>query len=89
MVMADVSFVCPECRQPLEAPEEMAGEQVACPACNAELTVPVGPAEDAGADPQEQTACPECGTALASGAVLCIGCGYHLKLGRRIETELG
>ena len=30
--------------------------------------------------------CPGCATALAPGAVVCIKCGYNMKLGRRMET---
>jgi hypothetical protein len=30
--------------------------------------------------------CPGCAGALAPGAVVCIKCGYNLKLGRRMET---
>lgn len=31
--------------------------------------------------------CPSCGAAMADGAVLCVQCGYHLKLGRKLETS--
>ena len=30
--------------------------------------------------------CPGCAAALAPGAVVCIKCGYNMKLGRRMET---
>ncbi len=32
--------------------------------------------------------CPGCHTELAANAVLCVTCGYHLKEGRRLETEV-
>ena len=33
--------------------------------------------------------CPSCGVSLPPGAVLCIACGYHLKLGRHLATSVG
>ena len=38
--MADISFTCTACGQSLEAPEEMAGEATACPACEHALVIP-------------------------------------------------
>lgn len=32
--------------------------------------------------------CPSCSSTLAPGAVLCIGCGYHLRLGRHLATAV-
>lgn len=34
-----------------------------------------------------QIACPNCRTLIDSGAVLCVSCGYHLKLKVRLTTE--
>jgi predicted nucleic acid-binding Zn ribbon protein len=34
-----------------------------------------------------QTECPECGTELAEGAVLCVECGYHLEEERFLTTR--
>lgn len=76
--MADMELACPHCSQPLEAPEEMAGEIVACPACGEPIQLP---ADDA-------STCPECGSELESGAILCVACGYHLGLGRKLDTEI-
>lgn len=33
--------------------------------------------------------CPECGVSLPPNAVLCIACGYHLKLGYHLATATG
>src|SRR5690606_16262231 len=33
--------------------------------------------------------CPECSADLEAGAVLCISCGYNLKLGRKMGTAIG
>ena len=95
--MADISFACPNCSQVLEAPEDMAGQVVECPACQQQITVPAPAAtapEEAGEAPLEDaapasTACPSCGAEMESGAVLCISCGYHTKLGKKIDTSLG
>ena len=40
--MKDIYFECPHCSQPLEAPPDMAGEAIACPAerCGLELCIP-------------------------------------------------
>lgn len=85
--MADIEFSCPSCNLVLAAPEDMAGETVECPECNNQMAVPGGvaaepPAADAGA-----VVCPECGQAMPDGSVLCMGCGFHIKLGKKITTE--
>ena len=36
----DVTFVCPNCRQELEADASLAGSQILCPACNHSITIP-------------------------------------------------
>jgi DNA-directed RNA polymerase subunit M/transcription elongation factor TFIIS len=101
--MADIEFDCPECGQVLEAPVEMAGESLACPSCDAPITIPElsDPEPDELAifpnlpdveinEPYTETAenvCPECGATLQPDVVLCIQCGFHLKLGKKISTE--
>ena len=97
--MADISFACPQCNQELEAPADLAGEIVECPSCETQLTVPeaeVTPAASppsvagASADPTPSSggnACSECGKAMEIGAVLCLKCGYHAKLGKKIDTS--
>jgi DNA-directed RNA polymerase subunit RPC12/RpoP len=36
----DMTFSCPSCRQQLEADTTMAGNQIACPSCNASIVIP-------------------------------------------------
>jgi hypothetical protein len=53
--------------------------------------VPAAPATSAPA-PASSDACPSCNAPLASGAVLCVNCGYNLKTGQKlaavvVETE--
>lgn len=81
--MADIEFSCPGCELVLSAPEEMAGELVECPECNHQMTVPGG----ADANEAGGAVCPECGQVMSDGAVLCLGCGFHTKLGKKISTE--
>lgn len=38
--MADFKFNCPHCKQSLEAPEEMLGQTINCPACQGALKLP-------------------------------------------------
>jgi len=38
--MGDIFFKCEECGQSLDAPDDMAGETINCPACNAEISIP-------------------------------------------------
>ena len=35
------NFDCPDCAQNLEAPDDMAGVAITCPACHKEILVPV------------------------------------------------
>jgi hypothetical protein len=80
--MADIEFTCSNCRQTLEAPEEMAGEMVECPSCQQTIAIP-SPA------PREKAVvmCPECGAPMEPEAVLCVKCGFHRGLGRKVKTE--
>ena len=40
-----VAFVCSSCKQELEAPYDMAGQSVECPACGAHLVMVPRPAQ--------------------------------------------
>lgn len=40
--MADIDFECPHCRQNLTAPDNMAGQTIACPVCQQEFQIPGG-----------------------------------------------
>jgi hypothetical protein len=81
--MSDIKFVCASCQQHLEAPEAMAGETVSCPSCQKPLTVPAPQA----APKVAPAACPGCGTPLDAGVVLCVKCGYHQGLGKKLSTD--
>lgn len=38
--MSDIKFFCPKCRQPLEAPADIAGQLIDCPTCNTPVEIP-------------------------------------------------
>jgi DNA-directed RNA polymerase subunit RPC12/RpoP len=38
--MSDFEFNCPHCEQTLEAPEDMLGQTIECPACNGSIDLP-------------------------------------------------
>jgi uncharacterized paraquat-inducible protein A len=38
--MSDIEFNCPKCNQHLEAPQDLAGVDIECPACETLLSVP-------------------------------------------------
>ena len=42
----DVMFVCPNCKQELEADASLAGSTIQCPACNAGITIPQADAQN-------------------------------------------
>jgi DNA-directed RNA polymerase subunit M/transcription elongation factor TFIIS len=97
--MADISFACPNCNQVLEAPADMAGEVVECPACRQQIAVPASgdavqpqtvetPAPEA-EEPPASRKCPSCGAVMEEEAILCVNCGFHTKLGKKIDTSLG
>jgi len=39
--MADINFDCPHCGQNLDAPDDMAGWMIECPACGGKIKIPV------------------------------------------------
>lgn len=86
--MADVEIACPFCEQSLEVPEDLFGQNVECPGCGKTFLLDVAEEEDPPAA-AEEAVCPSCGEAMAPGAVLCLHCGYHQKLGKRIQTNFG
>lgn len=53
--MIDVNFDCPQCGQNLDAPEDMVGLFIECPACSKIIKVPT-PAEAARSREQAQQA---------------------------------
>lgn len=84
--MPDIRLNCPHCQQSLEAPEDMAGQTVECPSCGKPFDIPAPEQPQAAVRP-EVPVCPECSSEMAPDAVLCMKCGYHLKLHKKISTD--
>lgn len=71
----DIAFSCPHCAQHLEAPPEMAGDQVECPSCSQAISIPAQPAPTPSPQPQTETP-----PSSSSGAISleCDKCGGQL-----------
>ncbi|MDA0321258.1 MAG: hypothetical protein O2923_00870 [Verrucomicrobia bacterium] len=102
--MADIKFACLECQQALEAPDDMAGMDLECPSCNAQIQIPAqrnaashpalakkaAAAETPRGDSAgRKTKCPKCGAGIPMGAVLCVECGFHFKKKKQLQTREG
>lgn len=85
--MPEIRFACPACNEILEAPDDLAGEAVECPTCGQSMSVPTAGAGSADEPAPTAAKCPGCGAGLEPDAVLCVACGYHMTLGRKISTE--
>jgi len=48
---------------------------------------PAKPAPAPAASAAKAPVCPECKSPMQPGAVLCMSCGFHTKLGKKIKTE--
>lgn len=68
--MAAIKFTCPQCSQPLDAPEEASGATLPCPACGVEIQMPAAATTRGGKvcgvclspinDSEAKTSCPAC-----------------------------
>lgn len=83
-------FTCPHCKQTLEIPEEMTGQATDCPACNKEIILVEGTSAPIESSPEKtsENNCPSCEQPIASGAVICINCGYDLRTGTKFDTKI-
>jgi predicted RNA-binding Zn-ribbon protein involved in translation (DUF1610 family) len=91
-----IEFVCDNCGQQMQVPNEKAGKSGKCPACGEHITVPSS--EDdflsegfslydkpAGAENGGKKPCPMCGEMIAAAARKCRFCGE--QLGASIRDE--
>ncbi len=87
-----------QCGAAFQAKDALAGKRVKCPKCGRALDIPKpqvakAPApladllEDAHVEEAVIPRCPECKAELKTGAVLCVVCGYDLKLGKKLKTH--
>lgn len=75
-----ITFRCPQCSYQLTVKEEHAGRKGKCPKCGQVVTVPT-PRKSS-----ESPACPSCGAAMPTDAVVCIGCGFDRRIGKKVES---
>jgi hypothetical protein len=81
----------PDCRASLQLAQSLPpGKKVRCSRCGTDFEPPApapAPAE-AGTialAPETEIPCPSCGAILPPRAVLCVGCGYNLRTGQKLE----
>jgi hypothetical protein len=82
--LAGRTVACPKCKQPLkiQAAQPAAAAAPAAPHANADLFDGLGlKARD-----ESVPRCPGCNADMPANAVLCVKCGYNVKLGRRMQT---
>jgi uncharacterized Zn finger protein (UPF0148 family) len=89
--LAGKTLPCPKCRQPLAIPGGATPAQRKAPAPQsaADLSAPTI-FDDAGMKARQHTGqvCPSCYHPMQQGTIICIHCGYSLKLGRKMEMEV-
>lgn len=93
--MSENRFSCPACNRSYAWKPEMAGRPAKCK-CGHSMTVPAEPPQAAAElAPQNvaaaisgQAQCPSCGQRLPAQAVLCVDCGYDLRTGKKVSTEI-
>jgi len=89
--LAGESVECPSCQEVMVVPAaEREDANLRDVSFGAEGSS-VGDALTEAASPlpdEDDGSCPECGADMEPDAVLCIQCGFHKGLGRRVSTEL-
>lgn len=86
--LAGRTLACPKCKQPLKI---VAAQAAGAPAAVAAAAAPHANADlfdGLGMKARDTTVprCPGCNADLPPNAVLCVKCGYNIKLGRRMQT---
>ena len=90
---------CPGCGKVYRWRPEFAGRKARCKECGAVMVMPAGPPDEVGEQTTQQPAdttlsapsdrCPSCGSTINPGAVICVACGFNMKEGKHIETDVG
>ena len=81
-----------ECGRKLVAPDSLAGQQKACPHCQASIVIPTsaaGQTAQASPRPSKSSLCPGCQQPFPGvGLVVCLECGFNRRLGRKMVTTV-
>lgn len=85
---------CPHCGATLQIPaaktdSDHPAPQPAAPGGLASLLDEEGFGAAPKSPAPQINACPSCGGEMPPGGVLCVNCGFHKELGRRLETKHG
>ena len=87
-----------QCGQKLNAKPQWAGRRVKCPQCGKVLAVPKPANKQSTVDLNElldevgftksvvTESCPECHVEFSEDALICIHCGFHRELGKRVKV---
>ena len=77
--MAELKFICPQCKQPFEASGVPPGQPVSCPSCNTAMAIPRAPATPPPLPPEAGWIfCFKCGEKNAQNNYKCVRCGTIL-----------
>lgn len=71
-----LDFKCPHCGKEYSIDNDQTGRMYECSGCGNLFHTP------------SQKCCPRCQQLLEPGIVVCIKCGYNLKTGEQIETQI-
>src|SRR5688500_1395974 len=95
-------FACGQCGRQFAWKPQLAGKLAKCK-CGAVVKVPAAPPTgdepDFDAAPRDEYdvaddaasgyRCPSCSAAMTPGSVVCLRCGFNVKLGRKMSTAVG
>ena len=90
--MAGDTLECPTCHTPLTVPSPALEEATSISIGG--MTAAVSAADvvnDAPTSSEPTPAaniCPSCNAAMEEGSVLCVACGFHTGLGKKLSTDL-
>src|SRR4051812_35151868 len=84
------NFACEACGKSYRWRPDFNGKKLKC-ACGNIMLVTAPPAPDLAEAPLEEAplraeeACPDCASAIAPGAAICVNCGFNLKTGAKVQ----
>jgi hypothetical protein len=82
-----VPLRCHRCDHPIPVAEDFEGRFISCPKCGSYTSLPNAEQPDGYDCAEPFKTCPHCEKELPARAVLCNGCGYDFKTGRRINAR--